>query len=312
MKMLKNTKWLLVTMLLIISVNGSMAQTVPVYSQYMFNMMLVNPAYAGNRGAPGMTALYRQQWTGVPGEPRTGTISMDMPVNDNKLGLGIQFYEDRLGIEKSTGVNFSIATHVQVSETGILSGGLQAGVMNYRADLSQVSTFASSDPAFYNNINKWMPSVGLGIFYNTNQFYAGISAPDILKSRLTAIETANTAVKGINNFHIFITTGYVFDISDNVRFKPSVLMKMVAGAPLQTDFNANVWLQNTIGFGASYRTGDAAVGMVEFQVSPQFRIGYSYDQSISNLKAFNQGTHELMFRYEFGSSLGNIISPRYF
>lgn len=290
----------------------AVAQTTPVFSQYMFNMMLINPAYAGSRGVSGMTALYRQQWVGVPGEPRTGTFALDMPARENTLGIGVQLYTDRLGLEKSTGINFSFATRVKFSEDQTLSGGLQGGIMNYRADLTRTITFTPGDPAFYNNINKWIPSVGLGLFYNTDRFFAGLSAPDILKSRLTSIETVNTGVKGVNDFHIFFTTGYVYDVNEDVKFKPSILAKMAAGSPVQLDFNVNAWIQNTIAFGASYRTGDAIVGMVEYQVSPQLRIGYAYDQSISSLKSFSQGTHEFMIRYEFGSVLGSIISPRFF
>ncbi len=304
----KKVLWVL---LIFFSVNKVAAQTTPVFSQYMFNMMILNPAYAGSREVPSITTLYRQQWVGVPGEPRTSTLAMDMPFNENKLGIGLQLSDDRLGLERSTSLNLSVATHVKVSENGTLSGGLQAGFMNYRANLTQVTTFVT-DPAFNVNINKWMPAVGLGLFYNTNNFYAGISAPDILKSKLTDIETAATGVKGINDFHIFTTVGYVIDVNEDVKLKPSMLLKMVSGAPAQVDFNTNVWLQNKLGLGVSYRTGDAFVGMVEYQITPQFRVGYSYDQSISNLKSFSQGSHEFMIRYEFGSSLGNIISPRYF
>jgi len=304
----KEVLWVL---LILFSVNKVVAQTTPVFSQYMFNMMILNPAYAGSREVPSITALYRQQWVGIPGEPRTSTLAMDMPMNNNKLGIGLQLSDDRLGLEKSTSLNLSVATHVKVSENGTLSGGLQAGFMNYRANLTQVTTFVS-DPTFNVNINKWMPAAGLGLFYNTTNFYAGISAPDILKSRLTDIETATTGVKGINDFHIFTTMGYVIDVNEDIKLKPSMLLKMASGAPAQVDFNTNVWLQNKLGLGVSYRTGDAFVGMVEFQISPQFRVGYSYDQAVSNLKTFSQGSHEFMIRYEFGSSLGNIISPRYF
>ncbi|MDB5231501.1 MAG: hypothetical protein JWN76_2306 [Chitinophagaceae bacterium] len=313
MKLIKLKAYLLLLAILVFINYGNLqAQTAPMYAQYMFNMMHINPAYAGSRGVPNVTALFRQQWVGLPGEPRTGVISADMPLKNNKLGIGLQLYNDRLGIERSTGMNLSLATRVTLSNKAFLSAGLQAGIMNYQANLTEVSTFTPNDPAFYNNINKWIPLVGVGLFYNTDKFYAGISAPDVLKSRLTAIDNVNTGVKGVNDFHVFFTSGYVFKINEDLNLKPSMLVKMVNGSNAQLDLNANLWIKNTVAVGASYRTGDAVIGMVEWQVTPQLRFGYAYEKSISKLKSFNQGSHEFMIRYEFGSGSNTILSPRYF
>lgn len=301
--------------LLILLVIGSKlyAQTEPMYSQYMYNLMAINPAYAGSREALSFNTFYRKQWVGVDGAPQTMSASMDGAVSNNRIGLGIQLYDDRLGVEKASGFNSMISSRVKISRTGILSGGLLFGMMHYRANLTMVpNRFTQNDPAFSTNFNKVLPSVGLGLFYNTDHYYLGVSSPNILHSKLTTLELISSGLQKVNDRHLFVTSGVVFDLSEDVKLKPSVLMKMVSGAPTQFDFNANIWLKNILGIGASYRTGDAIVGMLELQLTKELRIGYAYDRTTSPLNVFSQGSHELMFRYEFGSEKNNIKSTRYF
>lgn len=289
-----------------------LAQTEPMYSQYMYNMLGINPAYAGSREAVSLNAFYRKQWVSLPGAPQTTSVSLDAGVNNNKIGLGMQLYNDQLGVEKATGMNGMISARVHVSENGVLSGGLSFGMMNYQTDLTKVpNRFTPGDPAFSQNYNQWMATVGAGLFYNTDRFYAGISIPNVLRSRISTLDLISSGIQKVNDYHVFLTTGIVYDISDDVKLKPSVLLKAVSGAPLEADLNCNVWLKDLIGFGASYRTGDAILGMVELQASKQLRFGYAYDATVSQLNAFTQGTHELMIRYEF--SRNKIIkSTRYF
>ncbi len=293
--------------------NQLFAQTEPMYSQYMYNMLGVNPAYAGNREATSFNFFQRRQWVGLAGAPQTTSVSVDGAFNDNKLGWGVQAYDDKLGVEKADGLNMMMATHIQVSDKGILSGGLSVGVMNYRIDLLNVQgRYTPSDPAFYSNFNKWLPAVGLGLYYNTDKFYAGFSVPNVLKSRLTAFDVMNSGIQKVNSTHLFFTTGYVFDVNEDVKIKPSTMIKAVGGAPIEADFNTNVWLKNVIGLGDSYRTGDAMVGMAEAQINQNLRVGYAYDITISPLKYYNNGSHELMFRYEFGNNNTKVKSTRYF
>lgn len=288
------------------------AQTDPMYSQYMYNMLGINPAYAGSRKAISLNAFYRKQWVSLPGAPQTTSVSVDGAINDNKVGLGIQLYDDRLGVEKATGFNAMVSTRVHVSEKGVLSGGLSFGMMNYRTDLTQVpNRFTPGDPAFSQNYSKWMATIGAGLYYNTDRFYAGVSVPNILRTRIATLDLITSGIQKANDFHIFITSGVVLDVSDEVKLKPSVLLKAVSGAPVQADLNCNVWLRDVIGLGASYRTGDAIVGMAELQVNPQLRLGYAYDVTTSQLNSFNRGSHELMFRFEFGRNK-TIKSTRYF
>ncbi len=303
---------LLIVLSILLS-NNVTAQTEPMYSQYMYNMLGVNPAYAGNREATGLNFFQRRQWVGISGAPQTTSVSLDGAAKDNKLGWGVQFYDDKLGVEKADGVNFMLATHIQVSEKGTLSGGLSVGLMNYRIDLMNVQgRYTPSDPAFYSNFNKWLPNVGLGLYYHTDKFYAGIAIPNVLKSRLSAFDVMNSGIQKVNSTHLFFTTGYVIDVNEDVKIKPSTMIKAVGGAPIEADFNTNVWLRDVIGLGFSYRTGDAMVGMIEAQANENLRIGYAYDMTISPLKYYNNGSHELLLRYEFGNGKSKVKSTRYF
>jgi len=291
------------------------AQTEPMYSQYMYNMLGVNPAYAGNREALSLNFFQRNQWVGIKGAPKTTSISMDQSIKDGKLGWGIQVYDDRLGVEAASGLNGMLSTRIQVSEKGILSGGISFGMMNYRINLNEVNNRNNpNDPSFISidNPSKWNPSLGMGIYYNTDRFYAGLATPSILKARLASYENMITSIQTSNAFHLFANAGYVFDINEDVKLKPSTMIKMVSGAPIETDINLNVWLKDLLGFGASYRTGDAFVGMVELQATSNLRFGYAYDMPFNPLKYFTKGSHELMLRYEIGNFKTKIKSTRYF
>ncbi len=291
------------------------AQTEPMYSQYMYNMLGVNPAYAGNREALSFNFFQRNQWNGIKGAPKTTSVSLDQSIKDGKIGWGMQVFDDRLGVEAATGFNGMLSTKIQVSEKGILSGGLSFGLMNYRINLNDVQNRNNpNDPSFVsiNNPSTWNPSLGMGVYYNTDRFYAGVSTPSILRSRLASYEDFISSIDKSNAFHLFANTGYVFDVNEDLKLKPSTMIKMVSGAPIEADINLNVWLKDILGFGGSYRTGDAFVGMVELQATPNLRFGYAYDLPFNPLKYFTRGSNELMLRYEFGNNKTKIKSTRYF
>lgn len=291
-----------------------MAQQDAMYTQYMFNMMAVNPAYAGSRGVLSATAMYRHQWAGIDGAPRTGSVSFDMATRNKKVGIGIQAFNDRIGIVKTTGFYASYAYRINFEEKGAaLAIGLQGGLSNYKADLSKVELIDGGDPAFSQNVNAIMPSFGAGIYYNTQKFYAGFSVPNLVKSYLRKDQYLySTEVVAQKRLHFFFMTGYVFDLNQQLKLKPSFLLKSVQGAPLQADINVNLWIKEVVGVGASYRTGDAVAGLLEVQLSNQLRMGYAYDYSISNIVKYNQGSHEIMLRFEFGWEKNAVISPRFF
>jgi len=304
--LLKTVTIVLFTSFIISSVS---AQTDPMYSQYMFNMTAVNPAYAGSRGGIGVNYFGRSQWTGIPGAPVTHSLTVDGATADGRFGFGAQLYNDQIGVFKTNGANFMAATRVRVSDNGILSGGIQVGLMNQRKNYTDVvNVYENNDPSFQQNANKTDPTLGLGLFYNTDKFYLGASVPNILKT--SDFNTAGNYKE--LNYHLFVTSGYVFDINDNVKLRPSTMIKVVRGAPIEFDFNTNVWLKEVLGLGVSYRTGDAIVGMAELQLTKQLRIGYAYDHITSSLKNIAGSTNEVMFRFEFGNESKNIKSTRYF
>ncbi|MFN6245808.1 MAG: type IX secretion system membrane protein PorP/SprF [Chitinophagaceae bacterium] len=291
------------------------SQTEPMYSQYMYNMLGVNPAYAGNREATSFNFFQRNQWIGLKGAPKTTSLSIDKAAKDGKIGLGFQAYDDRLGVESATGFNAIISSRVKVSEIGVLSGGISFGLMNYRLNLNDVmNRYTPTDPSFISSAkpSQWNPSVGMGVYYNTDKLYIGLSTPSILRSRLAKYENFVSGIQKMDDFHLFATAGYVFEVNDDVKLKPSTMIKMVSGAPIELDLNLNVWLKDLIGIGGSYRTGDAFIGMVEIQATDNLRFGYAYDMPFTPLKYFTRGSHELMLRYEFGSFKTKIKSTRYF
>lgn len=309
--LMMKVRWGLVVLIIMLTVTAK-AQQAPMYSQYMFNMMNINPAYAGSRGVVTATALYRNQWVGLDGAPKTSSLSVDMPVKEKKIGLGFQVYDDRLGIERTTGFNASYAFRIQLTESGTLSLGLQAGVLNYKANYTEARTFQPNDPAFSQNINGILPSAAAGIYFNSDKFYVGLSTPALLKTKITYDNVANVEGVSGKDLHLYLATGFVMNLNRDLVLKPSLLVKAVSGAPVEYDLNANLWIQNMIAFGFSYRTGDAYVGMAELQLSKQLRLGYAYDKTFNTLGNYNSGTHELMLRIEFGSSNGKVASPRYF
>jgi type IX secretion system PorP/SprF family membrane protein len=290
-----------------------LAQTEPMYSQYTFNLLAVNPAYAGNREAVGLNLVKRNQWTGLDGAPQTTSLSLDGRLRNGSVGLGLQLYNDQLGVEKAQGFNVSVSTTVKLSEKAQLSGGLQFGMMNYMANLTDVSNrFTATDVVFAQNYNKWLPSIGMGLYYNTESFYTGISIPDVMLNRLTAFDLVTSGVKNTNNVHLFYVLGNITKLDNETKLKSSLLIKMVAGAPAQYDFNEMVYVKSLIGLGVSYRLEHSFVYMLDLPVTKNLRLGYSYDLSRSDTKLYLQPTHEFMLKYEMAKDKSKIKSTRFF
>ena len=311
---MKSIKALFILILIVIAVKPAKAQQETMYTQYMFNMLAINPAYAGSRNVTSVTALYRDQWIGIAGAPKTATATIDMPIDDKKVGLGLQVYSDQIGITTTSGAFLSYAYRIRF-DRGTLSFGLQGGASQYRADFTSVAlnTGAPVDIAFSQNVNKLLVDLGTGVYYNTDRFYLGISSPQLLSNKLTNLAVTGNSTFAGQSLHYFIASGYVFPINNgDLNFKPSILIKGVRGAPLQADINATLWIKDVVAFGAQYRTDSSVAGLVELQISPQLRLGYSYDASTTSLVQYNSGSHEIMLRYEFGYPKGKILSPRYF
>jgi type IX secretion system PorP/SprF family membrane protein len=273
------------------------------YSQYMYNMTSINPAYAGNRGVPSLAFIWREQWAGLSGAPSTKSITLDVPTKNKKYGLGVQVFDDRYAnVIRRTGMNLFYNVKIPISDRGVLSVGVKGGFYNDLKLLTSVNLgkIASYDMAYASNFNKIIPLMGVGAYYNSDKFYLGVSAPDlILLSQVKNYKTDSSLFQ-VNEVHYFMTTGYSFNVDEDIVVKPSVLLKMASGAPVEADINMGLWYRNTIGIGGSYRTGESILGMIELQLTPQLRFGYSYDMPFRV-----PNTSEIFLRLEFGSLFPN-------
>jgi len=306
-------RYIIIILLIILASKDAEAQQEAMYSQYMFNSLAINPAYAGSRNVTSATALFRKQWVGIEGAPETLTFTIDAPTRNKKVGLGLQVFSDRLGITKTNGAFGSYAYRIRF-DRGTLAFGLQAGASQYRADFTSVAlnTGNSVDLAFQQNVNKVLVNLGTGIYYNTDRFYVGLSSPQLLNNKLENFSVTNNNVFTGQSLHLFLAAGYVIPLGTELNLKPSFLIKGVKGAPIEADINANLWIKDAVAFGVQYRTEADIAAMIEVQATPQIRIGYAYDRSVTKLVNFNRGSHEIMLRYEFGFEKGKTISPRYF
>ena len=287
------------------------AQSLPMYSQYMYNMVNINPGYAGNRSVPSLSAIWREQWVGLPGSPTTKSFTYDAATKNNKNGFGFQLYDDKyVNYIKRTGVNLFYNIKIPVSEKGVFNLGLKGGFYNDTKNLNSTYLGASNyqtDVAFATNLNQVVPLAGAGVYYNDDKFYAGFSAPDLIVFSKVKKYNADNSLFQVNEIHYFLTSGYSFDINDEVQLKPSFLLKATSGAPMEIDLNTNVWLKNMLGLGLSYRTAESVLGMAEVQVTPQLRFGYAYDMPFKR-----PNSHELFLRYEFGRLFPNSKSYKLF
>jgi len=288
------------------------------YSQYIFNTLAINPAYAGSRDILSATALLRNQWVGIEGAPKTQTISFDMPLSNKKMGLGVQGFNDKVGITNLSG-SFVSAAYRIFMERSTLAFGLQGGVSHFKADLNSVNldTQGGVDLAFRQNINQVLLNFGAGMYFNTDRFYLGVSLPHLLAALPinNTLDNNSVVTNGLvtrKYLHLFVASGYVFNLGEDFKIKPSFLFKEIQGAPMQLDFNTNLWIKDVFAVGVQYRTNTAIAAMLEVQINPQIRMGYSYDRSVTKLANFNSGSHEIMLRYEFSFQKDGVLSPRYF
>jgi len=291
---------------LLVSVYAQGQQQV-MFSQYMFNGLAINPAYAGSQESMSLTALMREQWAGLEGAPSTQTFSAHTPFEKKNIGVGLLFLHDKIGITDQTGVYGSYAYKIKTGKEGVLSLGLQAGFTHYAARYSEISTtditFASGD------VTEFHPNFGFGAYYSTRRFYAGFSIPQLLQTRIDK-NNDNSESKIVR--HYFIHSGYVFDLGKDFKVKPNVLIKSVEGAPVEIDLNANFYYKDLVGLGASWRSMDAIVMIVQVQITNKLLLGYSYDFGMTDIRRVSSGSHELSLNYRFSFTKSKIVTPRYF
>ncbi len=303
----------------LISLQTVFAQQDAQYTQYMFNTMSVNPAYAGSRGQLSVAALYRSQWVGLDGAPKTQTLNLHSPIRNSKLGYGISIVNDEIGdgVVQETYFDAVLSYTLDVSLEGKLSFGLKVGGNLLNLDFNGLRNF-DVEPVNEDNIeNKFSPNIGIGFYYHTNNFYAGLSAPNLLQtSHFDNGQRDANSVQFLSKERInfYLITGYVFDLNGNVKFKPALLTKVVGGAPLQVDFSGSFMFNEKFTLGAAYRWDAALSGMVGFQISEKLMLGLAYDKETTDLGGtqFNDGSFEVFLRFELVKSFRNLVSPRFF
>lgn len=290
----------------------SSAQQDPMYTQYMDNLIIVNPAYAGSKDLLNLMVVSRNQWVSMPGAPVSRTFSMHSPIRESKMGLGFSILNDRVGPIKQTGVYFDYSYKLFFGNQQTLALGMKGGVNFYEANLTGLAVNDPNDPVFANDINQnFLPNMGVGAFFYTNKYYAGLSIPKLIENKINQNGVSSENVSA-EQMHLFIMGGYVFDINRIVKFKPSIMLKYVKNVPVSVDLGATFLLYDRLWLGAIYRIGDSAGGMFQIQATDHLKVGYSYELSINQLGAYNNGTHEIMVSFDFNLSPGKVRSPRYF
>jgi len=308
----KNIKILSVIMLILLFGFDSIGQQDPMYTQYMYNTLSVNPAYAGSRDALSIIGLIREQWVGIDGAPSTQSLTLHSPIYNENMGLGLTVVNDRVGPINQTMLFADYSYSIRTTPNAKLAFGLKAGVNILQADLLSLHPHTPGDPAIYNVENTLLPNVGVGVFYYSDKGYVGLSVPKLLQQ---VIKTYNNGdvTDNIERRHYFLIGGYVFDLSEHVKFKPAFLVKAVQGAPLSVDLSGNFFFNDKFGIGLAHRFDDSFSGLLQYYVTPQFRIGYAYDFTMTELRHYNSGTHELMLGYDFKFlNDTRIRSPRFF
>ena len=281
------------------------------YTQYMYNTVSVNPGYAGSRGHISIAALHRSQWVGLDGAPKTQTLNIHSPIGYRGVGMGLSIVNDRIGPTSETSFDIDFSYTVYTSTKGRLSFGLKGSANLLDIRFSELNQYAPDQTLQQDIDNKFSPNIGAGIYYHTQKFYAGLSAPRFLQTSHFDESSLSTAKEQMNFYFI---TGYVWDVNPFLKFKPALLTKVVLGAPLQVDLSANFMLNEKFILGAAYRWGAALSGMAGFQISNKFLIGIAYDKETTELgnAAFNDGSFEVILRYDFITTKGNLKSPRFF
>ena len=303
---------ILILVVLIVGIEFSNAQQLPQFTQYMYNTIAVNPAYAGSRDALSIVALNRNQWAGFDGGPETQTLSIHSPLRNEKLGLGLSLINDKAGFENFTYAYVDFSYTIQASADVEVSFGLKGGMTYYKlAEELYNYTEVNQDSYFDERLNRWNANFGAGILVHSDKWYVGLSIPKIINHDMNN----STDYAALETVHYYALGGYVFDLSKSLKLKPSFMVKYTKGAPISNDFTANFLYNEKVWLGGSYRINgkQRAIGaIVDFQVSDQFRVGYTYEIPTGEIRPYTSGSHEILLMYEFKFMKAKQKSPRYF
>jgi type IX secretion system PorP/SprF family membrane protein len=279
------------------------------YTQYMYNTINVNPAYAGSRGVMSIFGLHRTQWVGLDGAPTTNAFSINTPIDNTNLGLGLSFVNDKIGPTVENTISADISYTIQTSETYKLSFGVKGTANLFSLDVNKLNPQNANDPLLQNLSSDFSPNVGAGVYLHSDKLYLGASVPNFFETKRYS---DNDVAIYKERFNMYFIGGYVFDLSPNLKFKPAFLTKVIEGAPLQVDLSGNFLINEKFVLGAAWRWSAAASLMAGFQVSDGLYIGYGYDLETTKLRNYNSGSHEVFLRFELFKRQDKMVSPRFF
>lgn len=285
------------------------AQQQSQFTHYMYNTIAVNPAYAGSRGALAIVGVNRNQWVGFEGGPRTTTLSVHSPLRNENLGLGLSLMNDQSGYENFSYAYADFAYTIKTNEETFLTFGLKGGFSHYKIDPELFGfTEVMDDPFFNDKLNRWTPNFGVGLYYHSSKWYIGASSPKLISNDYNR----NDTYVALERNHYYLLGGYVLDISNNVKLKPSFLVRATSGAPMALDLTGNFLFYEKVWVGGSYRVNDSIGAIFDVKLSQNFRIGYAYEYPLSDISPYTQGSHEVLLIYEFKYNFSRYKSPRYF
>ncbi len=293
------------------------SQQDPQFTHYMYNMSVINPGYAtDNLGVINIGGLYRTQWVGAVGAPKTVSAFAHSPLG-KRVEAGISIVSDEIGdVVKENNLYADVAYVIPISNSNKISFGVKAGATFFDTNFNGFQyTDSAPDPAFANNISRVYPNIGAGVFFFGDNYYFGMSTPNLLKTKHLEKRDAIQTI-GVEEVHYFLTAGYVFQLNPQLKFKPAMMARGVKGAPMAFDVTGNVLINEKLEFGVGYRFDDSVSGLAAFNITPNLRIGYSYDYTLSNLGNYNSGTHEIFVLFDLNilglSGKGYDKSPRFF
>lgn len=294
---------------LMLTCYAGFAQQDAQYTQYMYNTININPAYAGSRGVMSVFGLHRTQWVGLDGAPTTNTFSLNTPISNSNLGVGFSLVNDRIGPTSDNTISADISYTVKMNEVYKLSFGVKASGNMFNLDTDKLDFAQANDPNLQNFNNEFSPNFGAGVYLHSDKLYLGLSVPNFLQD---SKYNDNEVAVFQERMNFYFIGGYVFDVSPSIKFKPAVLTKMVAGSPLQVDASANFLFFDKFMLGGAYRWDAAVSALAGFQVTDGLFIGYSYDMETTQLRRYNSGSHEVFLRFELFNKVSKMVSPRFF
>lgn len=310
MKLNKSNK-ILLGMLLIIAAVNAIAQQDAMFSQYMVNHFVINPAYAGSKEAISTFLINRNQWISIPGAPKTAMISINTPVS-LRNGVGLQIINDQIGPKIATGALATYSYKLPFKNSN-LAFGLRIGAFNYRFDTNKIEYKDQTD--IYANqgvVQKTVFNADFGMFYYTHKFFAGFAINHLSNSLINNHIYKNSIEKNYLTRHGFLHLGYTFEFSDNLALQPSLLIRSTQGAPSTNDLNLNLMFYKRFWIGTSIRTENALVILTQFYLTEKFRAGYAYDMGVNRIGRVGRGAHEVFIGYDFAKKNKSVVHPRYF